>query len=109
MILTSNRSFRSWGEGPRRPGDRRGDLDRLLHHAITVNIQGNSYRLKEKLKAGFVKLTEALMWEPGGGEFSMTTGGEFWVTLGTHHPVGSQGGGPGGLEYGRKVSSAGAR
>jgi hypothetical protein len=25
------------------------------HHAITVNIRGNSYRLKEKPKAGLVK------------------------------------------------------
>lgn len=26
-------------------------LDRLLHHAVTLNIRGNSYRLKEKLNA----------------------------------------------------------
>jgi hypothetical protein len=32
-------------------------LDRVLHHAITVNIRGNSYRLK--LKAGLVKPSEA--------------------------------------------------
>ncbi len=25
-------------------------LDRLLHHAVTVNIRGNSYRLKDKLR-----------------------------------------------------------
>ena len=30
-------------------------LDRLLHHAITINIRGNSYRLEDKLKAGLVK------------------------------------------------------
>lgn len=29
--------------------------DRLLHHAVTLNIRGNSYRLKEKLKAGLVR------------------------------------------------------
>lgn len=60
MILTSNQSFGSWGEVF---GDRviaAAILDRLLHHAITVNIRGNSYRLKEKLKAGLVKPTEAL-------------------------------------------------
>src|SRR5207247_1296964 len=34
-------------------------LDRILHHAITVNIRGNSYRLKEKLKAGLVRSAEA--------------------------------------------------
>lgn len=60
MILTSNQSFGSWGEVF---GDRviaAAILDRLLHHAITVNIRGNSYRLKEKLKAGLIKPTEAL-------------------------------------------------
>jgi DNA replication protein DnaC len=34
-------------------------LDRLLHYAITLNIRGNSYRLKEKLKAGLVRTEEA--------------------------------------------------
>jgi len=29
-------------------------LDRLLHHSIAVNIKGESYRLREKLKAGLV-------------------------------------------------------
>jgi DNA replication protein DnaC len=33
-------------------------LDRVLHHAITVNIRGNSYRLKEKLKAGLIRAEE---------------------------------------------------
>lgn len=28
-------------------------LDRLLHHATTINIKGESYRLREKKKAGF--------------------------------------------------------
>jgi len=35
-------------------------LDRVLHHSITVNIRGNSYRLKDKLKAGLVQATEAV-------------------------------------------------
>jgi DNA replication protein DnaC len=34
-------------------------LDRVLHHAIIINIRGNSYRLNDKLKAGFVKPVEA--------------------------------------------------
>lgn len=33
-------------------------LDRLLHHAITLNIRGNSYRLKDKLKAGLIRTEE---------------------------------------------------
>ncbi|MCS3915613.1 DNA replication protein DnaC [Caldanaerobacter subterraneus subsp. tengcongensis MB4] len=27
-------------------------LDRLLHHAHIINIRGNSYRLKDRLKTG---------------------------------------------------------
>ena len=30
-------------------------LDRLLHHSVTVNIRGDSYRLREKMKAGLLK------------------------------------------------------
>ncbi|WP_455906807.1 ATP-binding protein [Peribacillus butanolivorans] len=35
-------------------------LDRLLHHSVTFNIKGESYRLKEKKKAGIIpaKMTE---------------------------------------------------
>jgi DNA replication protein DnaC len=58
MILTSNQSFGAWGEVF---GDRviaTAILDRVLHHAITVNIRGNSYRLKDKLKAGLVRAEE---------------------------------------------------
>ena len=29
-------------------------LDRLLHHATTLNIKGESYRLKEKRRAGLL-------------------------------------------------------
>ena len=32
-------------------------LDRLLHHATTLNIKGESYRLKEKRKAGLIGAT----------------------------------------------------
>lgn len=33
-------------------------LDRILHHAVTLNIRGQSYRLKAKLKAGLLKPAE---------------------------------------------------
>ena len=59
MILTSNQSCAAWGDVF---GDRviaTAILDRLLHHAVTLNIRGNSYRLKEKLKAGLVRTEEA--------------------------------------------------
>ncbi|MCX7172458.1 MAG: IS21-like element helper ATPase IstB [Proteobacteria bacterium] len=59
MILTSNQSFSAWGDVF---GDRviaTAILDRLLHHAITLNIRGNSYRLKDKLKAGLIRTEES--------------------------------------------------
>jgi len=59
MILTSNQSFGSWAEVF---GDRiiaTAILDRVLHHAVTLNIRGNSYRLKDKLKAGLIRTEEA--------------------------------------------------
>ena len=30
-------------------------LDRLLHHSTVVSIQGESYRLKDKRRAGLLK------------------------------------------------------
>jgi DNA replication protein DnaC len=54
LILTSNKSFVDWGEIF---GDQvlaTAILDRLLHHATTLNIKGESYRLKEKRKAGML-------------------------------------------------------
>ncbi|MGD0952892.1 MAG: ATP-binding protein [Methanotrichaceae archaeon] len=29
-------------------------LDRVLHHCITINIKGDSYRLKERRKQGLI-------------------------------------------------------
>ena len=47
MIMTGNRGFGEWA-------DIFGDavvatalLDRLLHHAVVIPIEGNSYRLRE--------------------------------------------------------------
>lgn len=54
LILTSNQPYGQWGEVF---GDHvlaTAILDRLLHHAVSINIKGDSYRLKEKLKAGLV-------------------------------------------------------
>jgi DNA replication protein DnaC len=66
MILTSNQSFGAWGDIF---GDRiiaTAILDRLLHHAVTMNIRGNSYRLKDKLKAGLVRSHDNSASQPGG-------------------------------------------
>ena len=66
MILTSNQSFGAWGEVF---GDRviaTAILDRLLHHAVTLNIRGNSYRLTDKLKAGLIRVHDNDGSQPGG-------------------------------------------
>ena len=53
MILTSNLAFGSWDESF--AGDAvltAAMLDRILHHAAIVQIAGESYRLKDKRRAG---------------------------------------------------------
>lgn len=52
IILTSNKAFKQW------PSIFNGDstitaavLDRLLHHAETVLIEGTSYRMKDRVEA----------------------------------------------------------
>jgi DNA replication protein DnaC len=54
IILTSNKRFSDWGE---LIGDETlagAILDRLLHHATTISINGPSYRLKDKRRAGIL-------------------------------------------------------
>jgi DNA replication protein DnaC len=55
MILTSNLTFGSWDSAFA------GDsvltvamLDRILHHSIIVSVNGESFRLKDKRKAGLL-------------------------------------------------------
>lgn len=52
MILTSNRSYGSWGDIFPDNIITAAILDRLLHHSTTINIKGESYRLKDKRRAG---------------------------------------------------------
>ncbi|BCM87700.1 IS21-like element helper ATPase IstB [Methylobacterium indicum] len=55
MILTSNLSFGAWDQAF--AGDAvltAAMLDRVLHHASVVTITGESYRLKDKRRAGLV-------------------------------------------------------
>ena len=54
MILTSNQTYANWGEIFGDPVIASAILDRVLHHASTLNIKGESYRLKEKRKAGLL-------------------------------------------------------
>jgi len=46
-VLTSNKSFKNWGEIFGDPVAATAMLDRLLHHCHIVNIKGNSYRLRQ--------------------------------------------------------------
>ena len=55
MILTSNLTFGSWDS------TFAGDsvltvamLDRILHHSVIVSINGESFRLKDKRRAGLL-------------------------------------------------------
>ena len=54
LIVTTDKSFIEWGEIF---GDHvlaTAILARLLHHASTLNIKGDSFRLKEKRQAGLL-------------------------------------------------------
>jgi len=53
IILTSNKSYGEWDDVFGNNIVATAILDRLLHHSTTINIKGDSYRVKEKKKAGF--------------------------------------------------------
>lgn len=54
LIVTSNKSFLDWGDTFNDPVLATAILDRLLHYSTTLNIKGESFRLKEKRKAGLL-------------------------------------------------------
>jgi len=51
-VVTSNKSFGQWGELFPDTTLAVALLDRLLHHATTINILGESYRLRHRRAAG---------------------------------------------------------
>ncbi len=60
LLLTSNQPIEAWGE---MLGDKivaTAILDRLLHHSHVLSIKGDSYRLREKRRAGIVPAPEAV-------------------------------------------------
>ena len=63
MIITSNKSFLDWGEVFNDHVLATAILDRLLHHATTLNIKGESYRLKEKRRAGLLGQVKPIVEE----------------------------------------------
>ena len=54
IILTSNKSYGDWGSVFGDPIIATAILDRLLHHSTTINIRGESYRLKDRRRAGLL-------------------------------------------------------
>ena len=54
LMITSNRAVGEWGTVFGDPVVATAILDRLLHHSHVITIRGDSYRLKEKRRAGLV-------------------------------------------------------
>jgi DNA replication protein DnaC len=52
IIVTSNKSYGDGGSLFPDLALAAAILDRLLHHSTTITIRGDSYRLKEKRRAG---------------------------------------------------------
>lgn len=55
LLIISNRSVGECGSVFGDPVVATAILDRLLHHSHVVTIRGDSYRLREKRRAGLVK------------------------------------------------------
>ncbi len=55
MLITTNQSVTQWGTVFGDDVIAAAILDRLLHHSHTLMIQGESYRLKQKRKAGLLE------------------------------------------------------
>jgi DNA replication protein DnaC len=64
IILTSNQSLSGWGDVFGDPIIATAILDRLLHHSTMLNVKGESYRLKEKRKAGVFGRAATPAFEP---------------------------------------------
>ncbi len=59
IIVTSNLAFSQWHNAFAQDSTLTAAmLDRLLHHSHLVQIQGESYRLKEKRKAGIISVLD---------------------------------------------------
>src|SRR5712675_3570528 len=52
MILTSNRGLAEWGDVFGDPVVATALLDRLIHHAVVVQIEGSSYRMRQHADLG---------------------------------------------------------
>jgi DNA replication protein DnaC len=55
VLITSNRAVSEWGIVFGDAIIATAILDRLLHHSHVITIRGDSYRLREKRRAGLLK------------------------------------------------------
>jgi DNA replication protein DnaC len=53
-VFTSNKSYGQWGEIFNDYTIAAAILDRILHHCITFNMKGESYRMKDRNRVGIV-------------------------------------------------------
>ena len=93
MMITSNRSVAEWGEVFGDAVVATAILDRLLHHSHVLTIKGESYRLREKRRAGVLKVsarpgkTATTTGEKrrgprrGGGSIFVSPQGQFLMSL----------------------------
>lgn len=59
LLITTNQAVSQWGHVFGDDVLAAAILDRLLHHSYTLMIQGQSYRLKQKRKAGILSTAPA--------------------------------------------------
>jgi DNA replication protein DnaC len=60
IIITSNLAFSDWATTFAADATLTAALlDRLLHHGHIVSIRGDSYRLKDKRRAGMTKVKQS--------------------------------------------------
>lgn len=56
-IITTNKPFGKWHEIFGDVTLANAILDKLLHHSHIININGNSYRIKDKMEADIMEIT----------------------------------------------------
>lgn len=61
LLITSNQPVGAWGEVLGDPVVATAVLDRLLHHSHVFTIKGESYRLKEKRRAGVIPIRDGVL------------------------------------------------
>ncbi len=64
IIVTSNKSYSEWGAVFGDEVAAAAIIDRLLHYSTTVNIRGESYRLKDKKRAGVFTMPTSTLVTP---------------------------------------------